>query len=81
MTLGTEADQVSKRVTPTLSLDALKNHAEAGGLYVFCIWPAFVIAVIASSIVNSWIVSTDEDAREAPRVIDTEAAVTAPGAS
>jgi hypothetical protein len=40
-----------------------------------------VIAVIASSIVNSWTVSTDEEAPEAPSVIDTDAAVTASGAS
>ena len=35
-------------------------------MQVFRIGPAFVIAVIASSIVNSWTVSTDEDAPDAP---------------
>lgn len=36
---------------------------------------AFVIAVIASSVVNNCTVSTDEAVPEAPSIIDTEAAV------
>ena len=46
----------------------------------FCTWRAFVIAVIASSVVNNCAVSTDEAVPEAPSIIGTEAAVKAPGA-